>query len=57
MKSIPYLDLKKGTFLVASPDIKSGIFYRSVVLLCDHSAVGSFGLIINKPLDIIYGLY
>ncbi|QVL54944.1 MAG: YqgE/AlgH family protein [Simkaniaceae bacterium] len=52
MKSIPYSELKKGTFLIASPDIGSGIFYRSVVLLCDHSAVGSFGLIINKPLDI-----
>ena len=38
--------------MVASPDITSGIFYRSVVLLCDHSAIGSFGLIINKPLEI-----
>lgn len=52
MNHIPYADLKKGTFLVASPDIESGIFYRSVVLLCDHSAIGSFGLIVNKPLDL-----
>ncbi len=52
MKNIPYSELKKGTFLVASPDIQGGIFYRSVVLLCDHSPVGSFGLIVNKPLDI-----
>ena len=52
MSNIPYSELKKGTFLVASPDIESGIFYRSVVLLCDHSPVGSFGLIINKPLDV-----
>ena len=52
MSHIPYSDLKKGTFLVASPDIESGIFYRSVVLLCDHSPVGSFGLIVNKPLDV-----
>ena len=48
----PYSELKKGTFLVASPDIEGGIFYRSVVLLCDHSPVGSFGLIVNKPLHI-----
>lgn len=52
MTNIPYSELKKGTFLIASPDIEGGIFYRSVVLLCDHSPVGSFGLIVNKPLDI-----
>ncbi|MBF5060165.1 YqgE/AlgH family protein [Candidatus Neptunochlamydia vexilliferae] len=52
MSNIPYSELKKGTFLIASPDIGSGIFYRSVVLLCDHSPVGSFGLIVNKPLEI-----
>lgn len=52
MSAIPYADLKKGTFLVASPDIESGIFYRSVVLLCDHSSIGSFGLIVNKPLEL-----
>ena len=46
-----YLDLKKGTFLIASPVIESGIFYRSVILICDHSFIGSFGLIINKPLE------
>lgn len=50
--TIPYSELKKGTFLVASPDIESGIFQRSVVLLCDHSPIGSFGLIVNKPLDV-----
>jgi putative transcriptional regulator len=52
MSQIPYADLKKGTFLVASPNIVSGIFYRSVVLLCDHSSIGSFGLIVNKPLEL-----
>ena len=52
MPHIPYSELKKGCFLVASPDISDGIFFRSVVLLCDHSPVGSFGIIINKPLDL-----
>ncbi|MDJ0652018.1 MAG: YqgE/AlgH family protein [Simkaniaceae bacterium] len=52
MANIPYAELKKGTFLIASPNIEEGIFYRSVVLLCDHSPVGSFGLIVNKPLDV-----
>lgn len=49
---IPYSELKKGVFLVASPHMENGIFFRSVVLLCDHSSVGSFGLIVNKPLQV-----
>jgi len=52
MQRIPYSELKKGTFLIASPEIHDGIFFRSVVLLCDHSPVGSFGIIINKSLEI-----
>ena len=44
--------LKKGVFLIASPSIDYGIFYRSVVLLYDHSSIGSFGVIINKPIHI-----
>jgi len=37
--------------MIASPEFGEGIFYRAVVLLCEHGAAGSFGLIINKPLD------
>lgn len=52
MESIPYSKIKKGTFLVSSPDLESGIFLRSVILLCEHSPNGSFGIIINKTLDL-----
>ena len=52
MEITPYSELKKGTFLIASPEINEGIFFRSVVLLCDHTPVGSIGLIINKPVEI-----
>jgi len=52
MKRIPYAELKKGTFLIASPEVNEGIFFRSVVLLCDHSPIGSLGIIINKTLDL-----
>lgn len=48
----PYSLLKKGSFLIASPEISSGLFSRSVILLCEHSPAGSFGLIVNKPLHI-----
>lgn len=49
---IPYSQLTKGTFLIASPDIDAGIYFRAVVILCEHSPAGSFGLIINKELDV-----
>ena len=52
MEQAPYSHLSKGSLLIASPDIDSGIYFRSVVVLCEHSAAGSFGLIINKHLDM-----
>ncbi len=41
----------KGSFLIASPDIDMGFYFRSVVIICEHSPSGSFGLVINKALD------
>lgn len=52
MEHIPYSQIKKGTFLISTPEIDSGIFFRSIVLICEHSQNGSFGLIINKKLDL-----
>lgn len=52
MESVPYSQLAKGSFLIASPEIDMGIYFRSVILLCEHTATGSFGVIINKPLEI-----
>jgi putative transcriptional regulator len=50
MTKRPRAELEKGSFLVASPDMEEGLFFRSVVLICEHSYSGSFGLVINKPL-------
>lgn len=52
MDAIPYTQITKGAFLIASPDIDEGIHFRSVVILCEHSTGGSFGLIINKSLEV-----
>lgn len=48
----PYASLEKGTLLIACPEIVDSLFTRSVILLCDHSNIGSFGLILNKPLEV-----
>lgn len=42
----------KGCLLIANPEIQGGLFGRSVMLVCEHNDVGSFGIILNKPLDI-----
>jgi len=52
MENVPYSQIQKGTFLVATPEIDSGIFFRGVLLVCEHNPNGSFGLVINKPLTL-----
>lgn len=52
MENIPYSHLTKGTFLIASPEIDAGVYFRAVILVCEHTPSGSFGLIINKPLEV-----
>ena len=43
--------LAAGKLLIASEDIESGVFSKSVILLTDHTETGDMGLIINRPSD------
>lgn len=52
MEQLPHSHLEKGTFLISTPEIDTGLFYRSVILLCEHTPQGSFGLVVNKSLDL-----
>jgi len=52
MEQMPYSQIEKGTFMIASPDIEGGIFFRAVVLICEHNPNGSFGIIVNKSLEL-----
>jgi putative transcriptional regulator len=46
------LQPKKGDLLIAEPAIIGDMsFNRSIILLADHTAEGSIGFILNKPLD------
>lgn len=47
-----YSQIQKGTFLIATPEIDSGFFFRGVILVCEHNPNGSFGILINKALDL-----
>lgn len=44
--------LDPPVFLVSMPQVGDPFFNRSVVLLLEHNAEGSFGLIINRPLEL-----
>lgn len=39
-----------GNFLIAVPGLEDPNFNRSVVLVCEHSEEGAFGLVINRLL-------
>lgn len=52
MEQIPTTEIQKGTLLIASPEIESGLFFRGVILICEHNPSGSFGILINKTLDL-----
>lgn len=42
----------KGKLLIAEPFLGDPNFERSVVLLCEHSSQGSFGLVLNQPTEL-----
>jgi putative transcriptional regulator len=44
--------LGQGCLLVASPELFDPNFARSVVFVIAHDASGSFGLVLNRPLDL-----
>lgn len=48
------LDIKpaQGRLLVSEPALYDFYFKQSVVLLAEHGEEGSFGLIVNKPIDV-----
>lgn len=47
--------LSGGTLLAAWPELEDPNFARSVVLLCDHTNDGAYGLVVNRPLDFRVG--
>jgi putative transcriptional regulator len=41
-----------GNILISEPSLQDFYFARSVVLLAEHNEEGSFGIILNKPVDL-----
>jgi putative transcriptional regulator len=39
-----------GMFLIAFPSLKDPNFEQTIVLICDHTKDGAFGLVVNRIL-------
>lgn len=51
-KKVNVIPPAAGRILISEPLLQDFYFRRSVVLLADHSDEGTFGLILNKPVDV-----
>jgi len=40
-----------GRLLIASPDLRQGVFDHAVILLAQHNRAGALGIVINRPVD------
>jgi len=47
-----HLQPMKGRILISEPFLTDNYFKRSIVLLTDHSAEGSVGFVLNKPVNM-----
>ena len=46
------IEPKKGDLLISEPYLPDKNFNRSVVLLCEHNDLGSFGFVLNRPSEL-----
>ncbi len=42
---------KQGSILISEPSLRDFYFRQSVILLAEHNEEGTFGVIINKPIE------
>ncbi len=52
MKPMPEAEFLSGQLLVAMPSMVDPNFDHTVTFVCEHSAAGALGLVINRPLDM-----
>lgn len=48
-------EVRRGSVLISEPFLKDPNFDRTVVLICEHNDDGTFGLVLNRPVDVTLG--
>ncbi|MBL7137377.1 MAG: YqgE/AlgH family protein [Bacteroidales bacterium] len=43
---------KQGIILISEPSLKDFYFRQAVILLAEHNEEGTFGIIVNKPIEV-----
>jgi putative transcriptional regulator len=51
MMEKPVIKPQQGIILISEPSLHDFYFRQSVVLLAEHNQEGSFGIIVNKPIE------
>jgi putative transcriptional regulator len=49
------VDSARGQLLIAGPGLIDPNFWRTVVLIVEHSEEGAFGLVLNRPSETLVG--
>lgn len=49
------VDISSGKLLIADPFLRDPNFMRSVVFMCEHKDIGSFGFVLNRKYDQLLG--
>lgn len=49
------MDSARGQLLIAGPGLIDPNFWRTVVLIVEHSDEGAFGLVLNRPSETVVG--
>jgi putative transcriptional regulator len=49
----PASGIERGVLLVAHPSLTDPNFHRAVVLVCEHGAEGTLGVILNRPTGLL----
>ncbi|MGH3928343.1 MAG: YqgE/AlgH family protein [Pseudonocardiaceae bacterium] len=45
-------EVESGSALIAAPGLRDPNFYRTVVLIIEHSAAGTLGIVLNRPSEV-----
>ena len=48
-------DFLTNQFLVAMPSLEDPNFRESVTFICEHSAQGALGIVVNRPTNVVLG--
>ena len=50
-------NIKKGNLLISEPSISSDTFFKSIILIVEHTTNETIGLVLNKPTKLFLNIF